>query len=130
MRTRQATVRPITAERTGAGRLTQSDADADELKPPVVAAKGSINFILDHSADEESSEDLDFSEDQQLQTLGAVAPTRTRRRGADTALVTKKKKQRKARICKEIDCNKYVVDHGLCIRHGVSPALYLTYHVT
>lgn len=129
MRTRQATVRPITAERTDAGRLTQTDADADDLKPPVVAAKGSIDFILDHSAGEESSEDLDLSEDQQLQTLEAMAPTR-RRGAADSASGAKKKKQRKARICKEIGCNKYVVDHGLCIRHGVSLALYLTYHVT
>lgn len=29
-------------------------------------------------------------------------------------------KKRKARICKEPGCEKYVVDHGLCIRHGVS----------
>lgn len=31
-----------------------------------------------------------------------------------------KRKKRKARICKEPGCDKYVVDHGLCIRHGVS----------
>lgn len=31
----------------------------------------------------------------------------------------KRKKKRKARICKEEGCDKYVVDHGLCIRHGV-----------
>ncbi|GAB9467820.1 hypothetical protein Gpo141_00005156 [Globisporangium polare] len=30
----------------------------------------------------------------------------------------KRKKKRKARICKEEGCDKYVVDHGLCIRHG------------
>lgn len=123
MRTRQATVRPIKTECNDGGRLTQADTEADGLKPPVVAAKGSIDFILDHSADEESSEDMDLSEDQQLPMLEAVAPTRTSRRSADCALGTKKKKQRKARICKEIGCNKYVVDHGLCIRHGVSVAI-------
>ncbi|TYZ66973.1 hypothetical protein PybrP1_006549 [[Pythium] brassicae (nom. inval.)] len=36
----------------------------------------------------------------------------------------KRKKKRKARICKEPSCDKYVVDHGLCIRHGF--AIYLT----
>jgi hypothetical protein len=37
-------------------------------------------------------------------------------------------KKRKARICKETGCEKYVVDHGLCIRHGVSgPEVVLEY---
>jgi hypothetical protein len=30
------------------------------------------------------------------------------------------KKKRKGRICKTEGCTKYVVDHGVCIRHGVS----------
>lgn len=29
------------------------------------------------------------------------------------------KKKRKARVCTTEGCDKYVVDHGLCIRHGV-----------
>lgn len=34
------------------------------------------------------------------------------------------KKKRKARICKTDGCEKYVVDRGLCIRHGVSWSYY------
>lgn len=46
------------------------------------------------------------------------------------------KKKRKARICKTDGCEKYVVDRGLCIRHGVrlctaacvGRLTHLTYH--
>lgn len=48
----------------------------------------------------------DSSSQQQTQTQGAQP-----------------KKKRKARICKTDGCEKYVVDRGLCIRHGVSASV-------
>ncbi|KAF1779365.1 hypothetical protein GQ600_1775 [Phytophthora cactorum] len=52
--------------------------------------------------------------------LRLATPTSAKRKEQSEAVdaTAPKRKKRKARICKEPDCDKYVVDHGLCIRHG------------
>lgn len=86
------------------------------------APKGSIGFILGDAARAAGDE----AEDEVKRELLAPAaglevrlPALATPGGPDEA-PPKRKKKRKARICKEPGCDKYVVDHGLCIRHGVS----------
>lgn len=88
--------------------------------------KGSIDFILDDASHAAVKMELSTvpGAEQAGQELRLATPTSTSsKRGRQDAEATTpsapKRKKRKARICKEPGCDKYVVDHGLCIRHGV-----------
>ncbi|KAG6617046.1 WRKY transcription factor 19 [Phytophthora cinnamomi] len=88
---------------------------------PDSTPKGSIDFILDDAS--HAAVKLELSAvpgaEQADQELRLATPTSTAcKRGLQDAEAAPKRKKRKARICKEPGCDKYVVDHGLCIRHG------------
>lgn len=73
---------------------------------------------------DEEREDEEEMYEQQVRQEAVRSPSLTASRQSPThneqaEAPGKRKKKRKARICKEAGCDKYVVDHGLCIRHGV-----------
>ncbi|RMX63271.1 hypothetical protein DD238_006465 [Peronospora effusa] len=76
--------------------------------------KNSIDFILDEGS--QAGIKLELSSvpgamDRELRTS-------VKRCLTEMDASSSKRKKRKARICKEPGCDKYVVDQGLCIRHG------------
>ncbi|CEG41419.1 uncharacterized protein PHALS_11768 [Plasmopara halstedii] len=75
--------------------------------------KGSIDFILGDAA---QTSMIVSSKGKSERDNSSTVSKHNLTMLSDAA--TPKRKKRKARICKEIDCDKYVVDHGLCIRHG------------
>ncbi|GMF28238.1 unnamed protein product [Phytophthora fragariaefolia] len=91
---------------------------------PDATPKGSIDFILDDASHAAVKLELGMvpGAGQASQELRLATPTAaSSKRGLqDAEAAAPKRKKRKARICKETGCDKYVVDHGLCIRHGVS----------
>ncbi|POM70189.1 Hypothetical protein PHPALM_13408, partial [Phytophthora palmivora] len=78
--------------------------------------KGSIDFILDDATADVKVEPslVPGAESSENTELRLATPTLQEAQ----PVAGPKRKKRKARICKEPDCDKYVVDHGLCIRHG------------
>ncbi|ETL95227.1 hypothetical protein L917_06947 [Phytophthora nicotianae] len=85
--------------------------------------KGSIDFILDdasHAAVKMEPHLVPGAQHEADTELRLATPTSAKRKAQSDAVdaTAPKRKKRKARICKEPDCDKYVVDHGLCIRHG------------
>ncbi|KAG3067871.1 hypothetical protein PC122_g17206 [Phytophthora cactorum] len=85
--------------------------------------KGSIDFILDDASHVAVKMEPNFIPGAEQGTdteLRLATPTSAKRKEQSEAVdaTAPKRKKRKARICKEPDCDKYVVDHGLCIRHG------------
>ncbi|RLN86686.1 hypothetical protein BBJ28_00015375 [Nothophytophthora sp. Chile5] len=123
---------PPTTVRTASFASLESPV-SDEGKGDAPTPKGSIDFILGDARPPATTVKMERSvvEPQVItyvgQELRLAAPTSlsdsvTGKRGApesSAATGPKRKKKRKARICKELGCDKYVVDHGLCIRHGV-----------
>ncbi|RLN78712.1 hypothetical protein BBJ28_00011818 [Nothophytophthora sp. Chile5] len=123
---------PPTTVRTASYASLESPV-SDEGKADAPTPKGSIGFILGDAHPPAATVKMERSvvEPQVMtyvgQELRLAAPTSptdsvTGKRGApelSAATGPKRKKKRKARICKELGCDKYVVDHGLCIRHGV-----------
>ncbi|KAG7382168.1 hypothetical protein PHYBOEH_010606 [Phytophthora boehmeriae] len=114
-------------------------ADSPRLLPPATSLmspssfepseptpKGSIDFILDDAARDAVKTEpcsVGTADRNLLQELRLATPTSPvllgkRSLAETTTTSTPKRKKRKARICKEPGCDKYVVDHGLCIRHG------------
>lgn len=96
----------------------------DLFSPPAVP-KSSLGFILGDGEPRIKLEPLQGDDELRPSTApsstAAVAPPASATESASPkAEEPKRKKKRKARICKEPGCDKYVVDHGLCIRHGVS----------
>lgn len=97
----------------------------DVAPAPDTTPKGSIGFILDDARNAAVKVELSTvpgaeqaSQELRLATPTSVSPKRCLQ-DAEAAAPAPKRKKRKARICKEPGCDKYVVDHGLCIRHGV-----------
>lgn len=97
----------------------------DTSAAAVTTPKGSIDFILDdasHAAVKVELSSVPGAQQTVDQELRMAAPTSSAKQcltETDAAAPAPKRKKRKARICKEPGCDKYVVDHGLCIRHGV-----------
>ena len=101
------------------------------LLSPNLASDGLGGYDMAGTADTTAKNSIDFILDEGSQTaikleLSSVpgAMDRELRTSAKRCLTamdapSSKRKKRKARICKESGCDKYVVDHGLCIRHGV-----------
>ncbi|KAL4088382.1 hypothetical protein PRIC1_012805 [Phytophthora ramorum] len=79
--------------------------------------KGSIDFILDDASHAAVKMEPLSPVRGAEQELRMASPTPAKR-SLQEAEPAPKRKKRKARICKESGCDKYVVDHGLCIRHG------------
>ncbi|KAE8891325.1 hypothetical protein PF005_g13138 [Phytophthora fragariae] len=96
----------------------------DVAAAPDTTPKGSIDFILDDASHAAVKVELSTvpGAEQASQELRLATPTSVSSKrclqDAEAAAPTPKRKKRKARICKEPGCDKYVVDHGLCIRHG------------
>jgi hypothetical protein len=93
--------------------------------PADTTPKGSIDFILADAAAVKLEPSAvsgaavrDESELRLATPTAAATATKRGREDAEPAVATPKRKKRKARICKQPGCDKYVVDHGLCIRHG------------
>ncbi|KAG1705921.1 hypothetical protein DVH05_002485 [Phytophthora capsici] len=92
----------------------------DGLSAADTTPKGSIGFILDNAAVKMEPSLVSGAEQGEVRL---ATPTTAMKRSlqetsSDAVAPGPKRKKRKARICKEPDCDKYVVDHGLCIRHG------------
>uniref|UniRef100_K3XBW2 WRKY19-like zinc finger domain-containing protein n=1 Tax=Globisporangium ultimum (strain ATCC 200006 / CBS 805.95 / DAOM BR144) TaxID=431595 RepID=K3XBW2_GLOUD len=85
--------------------------------------RNSVNYspsLSDRREENEDDEDSYMYERQSREeVVRSPSLTAARQSPSDqTDAPGKRKKKRKARICKESGCDKYVVDHGLCIRHG------------
>ncbi|CAI5726501.1 unnamed protein product [Peronospora destructor] len=73
------------------------------LPSPNSACAGLEGYDMVETADTTVKNSIDFILDE----------------GNQAAIKLELSSKRKARICKEPGCDKHVVDHGLCIRHGV-----------
>jgi hypothetical protein len=98
---------PLAASRFGTG--------GSQFPPPREDARGRL--VSDDSADSSSY----TSSPMPVTTAwrSSSASVRPLDMPSAPAATERTKKKRKARICTTEGCTKYVVDHGLCIRHGV-----------
>jgi hypothetical protein len=91
------------------------DSEAQVIFTAPLSKKNLLSFILNEENDPKNNAfryDKDYSQakPRSINHLESSHPDEQ----------NTKKKKRKARICKTEGCDKYVVDQGLCIRHGVS----------